>query len=60
MSTTCQVGGDPVRSHVDEPGPQYVRVMAVGGGGGGAVSGRGKTIEKLPHLRLGTEWLSPV
>lgn len=55
MSTTCQVGGDPVRSHVDEPGPQYVRVMA-----GGAVAGRGKTIEKLPHLRLGTEWLSPV
>lgn len=24
--------GDPVRSHVDEPGPQHVRVMAVGWG----------------------------
>ena len=34
MSTTCQVGGDPVKGHVDEPGPQYMRVMAGGWGGG--------------------------
>ena len=36
MSTTCQVGGDPVKGHVDEPGPQYMRVMAGGWGGGRA------------------------
>lgn len=49
-------GRGPVRSHVDEPGPQYVRRRMVGWG----AAGRGKTIEKLPHLRLGTGWLSPV
>lgn len=31
-STTCQVGGGPVRSQVDKPGPQYVRMMAGAGG----------------------------
>lgn len=46
MSTTCQVRGDPVRSHVDvSQAPPEVREGDGGGGGRrGAVSGRGKTI----------------